>query len=65
MSRGKDSRAERVARETERLLKEGRKEIRQLDLSKNEARRNIRNFLEHLPEFQQTDQRERPTDRSP
>ena len=51
MARAKDKRAERLAEETQRLLDESRKDLRRLDIPENEARANIRSFLEHLEHF--------------
>jgi hypothetical protein len=45
------SNAERLKRETERILYDCRHEIRQMDLTESVARRNIREFLKHLSQF--------------
>lgn len=58
-----DRRTARLTRETERLLKESCSEIRQLDLPVDVARRNIRNFLDHLSQFD--DQEKRPERQCP
>ena len=47
-----NSDAERLKRETERILYDCRREIRQLNLTESVARRNIREFLENLSQFQ-------------
>ena len=50
--------AEKLKRLTERILYDTRREIRRMDLTENVARRNIREFLEHLPQFYDPDQNE-------
>ena len=42
---------ERLKQETDRLLNESRKDIELMNLSIDEARRNIRDFLASLPQF--------------
>ena len=54
-SRG-TKRDERLRCETERLLNENKAEIREMDVSETEARRNIRDFLEHLDQFKDLDE---------
>jgi hypothetical protein len=42
---------ERLRRQTEAILRESRREVQNINVSEEEARHNIRSFLEHLPEF--------------
>ena len=57
--------SEKLKKVTERILYEARREIRLLDLAEKDARRNIREFLEHLPQFHDLEPKEPPTGNSP
>ena len=65
MTRG-DSRHELIEAETQRLLRLGRPAINSLDIPEEEARRNIHDFLERLPQFDEpsTDPRNSENDPS-